>query len=693
MDIEIKSPIKLILIMQTTATPEKNNGTSAVATPKNKQQPFFAPVQIQPKLSIGATDDPSEREADAIADKVMQTPVSAKRNTFFISSPVTPFQRKSKRSEDEERLQRKSENGESITTVPSIVNEVLNSGNGKPLDQATRSFMEPRLNSDFSHVKIHDNTLAAKSADSINALAYTSGNNVVFNSGQYKTNTDSGKRLLAHELVHTMQQGGVRRKTGVIQRSWLGDAWDAVKDTASDIGHGVADAASAVGHGIADAASAVGHGIADVAGTVAHGVATAASAVAGGVRSAVSTVAGAVSSAWTAATTWLGGAAASVWSGIQSLGNTALSWLSSAGSHVWAAIRWFGNTAFDVIKEVGTFLWEKLSLLGTNVWSFVSNLPKRLWRLVVHGWEGITGALSWAWSGLSGAAGHLRNGISGVFSWLGRGLTGALDWIATGVSNGFDWAIDFMQHPSLDKLWNAFTGSLSWAWSGLKGFARWGWDGIVGAAMWVWKGVKGFGSWIWDGIKSGGMWALQLLLYAVETVGLFEAAQVLWGLIFRMRKLTDAELAASGVVHPAGMIPYSLIRVDVDSLVSRISGGAVTTFHVLHFPKTGEPLDVVVHELTHVAQYESAGAVYIPQALHVQSKYGRTGGRGTGSAYDYERDGSLISQRAAGKKFKDLNRESQAELVQDYYLCKTATPPNPCSDMIPFIDDMQHGNF
>ncbi len=690
--------------MQTLATPEQTKSTSAVALHKNQQQPFFAPVQIQPKLSIGATDDPSEREAEAIAGKVMRMPVSHHGNTFFKSSDITSIQRKSKRSEEEEKLQRKSGNGESVTTAPAIVHEVLNSGIGRPLDHTTRSFMETRFNSDFGQVKIHDNRLAAKSADSINALAYTSGNNVVFNSGQYKTNTDSGKKLLAHELVHTMQQGGVQQKTGVIQRSWLGDAWDSVKETASDIGHGVADAASAVGHGVADAASAVGHGIAnvastvghgiaDVAGTIAHGVATAASAVAGGVRSVVSTVAGGVSSAWNAATTWLGGAASSVWSGIQSLGNTALSWLSSAGSHVWAAIRWFGNTAFDVIKEIGTFLWEKLSLLGTNVWSFVSNLPKRIWRIVVHGWEGITVALSWAWSGLSGAASHLWNGISGVFSWLGRGLAGALDWITTGVSNGLDWAIDFIQHPSLEKLWHALTGSLSWAWSGLKGFARWGWNGVVGAAMWVWKGIRGFGSWIWDGIKSGGMWALQLLLYTVEAVGLFEAAEVLWGLIFRMRKLTDPEIAASGVVHPPGMIPYSLIRVDVDSLVSRISGGAVTTFHVLHFPKGGESLDVVVHELTHVAQYESVGAIYIPQALHVQSKYGRSGGRGTGSAYDYEREGTLLSQRAAGKKFKDLNRESQAELVQDYYLCKTATPPTPCSDMVPFIDDMQHGNF
>jgi len=238
--------------MQTLATPEKSKSASTAATQKNQQQPFFTPVQIQPKLNIGAADDPSEREAEAIAGKVMRMPVSQNGNTFFKSSDITSIQRKSKRSEEEEKLQRKSGNGESVTTAPAIVHEVLNSGNGRPLDHSTRSFMETRLNSDFSQVKIHDNSLAAKSADSINALAYTSGNNVVFNSGQYKTNTDSGKRLLAHELVHTMQQGGVRRKAGVIQRSWLGDAWDSVKDTASDIGHGVADAASAVGHGIAD---------------------------------------------------------------------------------------------------------------------------------------------------------------------------------------------------------------------------------------------------------------------------------------------------------------------------------------------------------------------------------------------------------------------------------------------------------
>src|SRR5690606_29507469 len=78
---------------------------------------------------------------------------------------------------------------------------------GSKLDTATRSFMEGKFGYDFSNVKIHDSTLAAKSAYSINAHAYTSGNSIVFNKGQYNPSTNNGKKLLAHELTHVVQQG------------------------------------------------------------------------------------------------------------------------------------------------------------------------------------------------------------------------------------------------------------------------------------------------------------------------------------------------------------------------------------------------------------------------------------------------------------------------------------------------------
>ena len=80
-------------------------------------------------------------------------------------------------------------------------------GGGKPLSTELRSFYEPRFGYDFSKVRIHDDAAAAKSANSINALAYTHGNNIVFNSGQYSPQTNTGKRLLSHELTHVVQQG------------------------------------------------------------------------------------------------------------------------------------------------------------------------------------------------------------------------------------------------------------------------------------------------------------------------------------------------------------------------------------------------------------------------------------------------------------------------------------------------------
>jgi hypothetical protein len=86
-----------------------------------------------------------------------------------------------------------------------VVHEVLRSA-GAPLDAATRAFFEPRFGHDFSRVRVHADDRAAVSAQAVNALAYTVGFNIVFGSGQYSGGTRAGRQLLAHELVHVMQQ-------------------------------------------------------------------------------------------------------------------------------------------------------------------------------------------------------------------------------------------------------------------------------------------------------------------------------------------------------------------------------------------------------------------------------------------------------------------------------------------------------
>jgi hypothetical protein len=89
--------------------------------------------------------------------------------------------------------------------VPSLVGDVLRSS-GRPLDAATRADMSARFRFDFSRVRIHDDARAAQSASLVAAVAYTVGRDVVFGNGRYAPATDPGRRLLAHELTHVVQQ-------------------------------------------------------------------------------------------------------------------------------------------------------------------------------------------------------------------------------------------------------------------------------------------------------------------------------------------------------------------------------------------------------------------------------------------------------------------------------------------------------
>ena len=98
-------------------------------------------------------------------------------------------------------------------------------GNGKPLSGAERAFFETRFGCDLSKVRIHNTYLASQTASAINAKAFTHGKNIVFGAGHYNPDSESGKRLLAHELTHFIQQNGTARsdiaQKQLIQRQTL----------------------------------------------------------------------------------------------------------------------------------------------------------------------------------------------------------------------------------------------------------------------------------------------------------------------------------------------------------------------------------------------------------------------------------------------------------------------------------------
>jgi len=94
-------------------------------------------------------------------------------------------------------------------SVPHAVDEVLRAP-GEPLPEPGRAYFEPRLGHDFGKVRIHTDSRAAASARAVNALAYTVGEHIAFADGHYQLDTTNGRRVLAHELVHTIQQGVVQ---------------------------------------------------------------------------------------------------------------------------------------------------------------------------------------------------------------------------------------------------------------------------------------------------------------------------------------------------------------------------------------------------------------------------------------------------------------------------------------------------
>ena len=118
----------------------------------------------------------------------------------------------------------------------------MTTGPGRPLDDATRAFMESRFGYDFSGVRVHTDGRATESARSLGAEAYAIGNDVVFAAPNYAPATPAGVRLLAHELTHVVQQG---RAGGPRSDLTVGMPGDAAEREAESAAARVARGASA----------------------------------------------------------------------------------------------------------------------------------------------------------------------------------------------------------------------------------------------------------------------------------------------------------------------------------------------------------------------------------------------------------------------------------------------------------------
>ena len=221
---------------QTPTTKPHRPSIKSVWHPQHPQvRHILRSTSVQPKLAVGAPNDKYEQEADRVANQIMQM----QEPSSVAPTPGSPkIQRlcekceagvaKQPNQDEDELIQAKhiSPNESSIPNqeVETQITALRQGSGGAPLSSPTRHFFEQRFGQNFSDVRIHTDATAAGTAKSINAKAFTLGRDIVFGSGQYMPDSSSGKRLLAHELTHVMQQRQGVTSSG-IQRT-MGDGHD-----------------------------------------------------------------------------------------------------------------------------------------------------------------------------------------------------------------------------------------------------------------------------------------------------------------------------------------------------------------------------------------------------------------------------------------------------------------------------------
>jgi hypothetical protein len=156
-------------------------------------------------LTIGDRDDALEHEADRLADQAMRAPeavAAASPAPVRLSRTCAACEE----ADRESRLRRKGD-AAAAGAAPASVAQALG-GPSQPLDAATRAFFEPRFGLDFGEVRVRTGAAAARSARDVNAQAYTVGRDIVFAANRFAPATPEGRRLIAHELAHVVQQSG-----------------------------------------------------------------------------------------------------------------------------------------------------------------------------------------------------------------------------------------------------------------------------------------------------------------------------------------------------------------------------------------------------------------------------------------------------------------------------------------------------
>jgi hypothetical protein len=196
--------------------------------------------RVQPKLKVGPANDKYEQEADRVADQVMRMSDSE----ALLSAALPPSHQATSKTQrictdcTEELVQTNRSSGDGFSADgPAAAAITTLEGAGKQMPANERAFFEPRFGRSLRDVRIHDNPHAQTAAEMIRARAFAHGRNIAFAEGEYRPGTIEGRRLIAHELTHVVQQGIGRAGSGFVS---LARPEDCSKDCDKADGNGTA---------------------------------------------------------------------------------------------------------------------------------------------------------------------------------------------------------------------------------------------------------------------------------------------------------------------------------------------------------------------------------------------------------------------------------------------------------------------
>jgi hypothetical protein len=304
----------------------------------------------------------------------------------------------------------------------------------------------------------------------------------------------------------------------------------------------------------------------------------------------------------------------------------------------------------------------------------------------------------------TGQPAHIQRGLWGKIKKAAKKVGGAIKKGAVAVGKGVKTAAGAIKQAAIKvggaakKAAIAVGKAAGKVWTGMKWVAKQTWSKIKGAGLrainWARQlparlgrlfkhllhGVKSLKPWSLDWWKSLGKastwldflkWTGELAVYGLEVAGIGEMYETVMDFIkFNTRPLTSDEKNKAQSVF-GGTIQYDLVRVDDRALLGPSwTDREYVSFHTINGWGTMDD-HTFIHEMTHVWQYSTTGAMYMPKAIHAQATLGD-------QAYVYGGVAGLEKRRKAGGGLTSFNPEQQGQIVADYYMRKTgqtsATP-------------------